>query len=1573
MKFRKTVSSIIISAILVLAAALCVVHFRVASTGMERVKTYFMNFLPQGSGTVEVRIGEVSDTLMRSLKVSGITVNVGGRETVTISRAELSLNLWQLLRIALGKDISSVTASVSGIRVSVDDSTLETLSEFAASRGESGETAEKGISSRSLAVPALDIILSDISVDADVRGIQTSFSDVYAYARFGSGLSFEEAGLNIPSLPVSYPKLLGDTPVVADDIRLYLDSSMDYSLSIQSITSEGTAKAGGISAVARISKDLITAALYLENLDFDGTRYGYPGRGEASSLYVGVNYDRTAPSVEFDFSAEKLSGTGTVGGYDVFSSVDDASAFGKYDMGDSLSLSLYAENLGSDIKGPENGMNVSLSELFADIGVNLGAKASNGQITVMDARYSGDAVAAARSAALENLVLDYSYSPQSVGLRARGKAAAETEMELLGNVSGNFDISVQGKGIKSLDSISVALDRLSAASIDGVSAELSMQKDSDISANVFVGDELSASLVLSRPENRLSLQLYLTDLVPARHGMLFEKFLSGQKFITENTALDGSLLLAVNASDVPFDFGKISESGISIDEIRSLIGSGRISLNGAVRNIRVGDSEMGGAATLEASFDSEGAQVDSLAVTAMGYRVSYNGSVDFRELVPSGTLVLQSAADGKELASVDLSHASGSMTYEYSVKSPLVSDVSLHGVIDWQDLSAILISGRLETPVLIDNGISFDAVFNPNPLKLSLRSAQADLDISYSGSMADVTGSLRNLGINAGDMPISISSALAVKINTETRDFDVVLKGLDIVARRFRFGCNLHLTPNRLQVEELALGLGSRYSHFTGTLDLSFGDFRELAAGNTSSILGTVDFISSDALTAFSGAVTQDRGYLEISMLGNEQFQTGISILGRRGHPFYFTGSLSWGDNGANALEFNGVYDDMVFRLYESKGRIGSLELNDMSLTADFAHNKIDGSVALRNEKTFMDGNTRVQSVVFDFGASTDSFLGAARNMLAGRPYHMDFTAGLSDFRLEDGFKVPDTNLSISLNDDIMELEGNMINGVIDLTRGYVDISIEEGFLFGFKAEGYIGDTLDLYLSDIHFPLTLAGQFIDMPMLSFDKGEIEGDVLLKRTSSGLSFYGMLYCHSFDMNMFFLPGEVITAKNLAIALHDHTVSISNAPLSGYSEDDGRYFNGDFSAEIVILDSGVESMEIGMNINDRTPLHFWFPMKNDQLEMEIRSDVSGFLGFALSGGKARVTTDIKVSDMLMDFRIDDELPSWLPNMLSGRRGQKLAMDLDVRLTTGQNVEFYYPEKDNSFINFTLSEDKSVHLVTEDGKMSMEGGLSLKTGQVYYFQNDFIIREGSVDLTERRYTGTTSSFPFVLNLVAEMTDYDSDGNKVEISLILKNSTPDNISPRFSSVPAMSENEIMAMLGQSVLSAGALDQSVSISSLATLAATATDALTRVGILESNKNYSITGTVRNALGLDIFSARSNIISNVIIDALPGEITGRGDVSVLARYLDGTSLYAGKYIGNDLFVKIRIMLKADGRVKLSDRVGHFLAKDLILDNEISLDLNTPLGTFSVFTQPRELSVFDILDTIGFSVTKQIQF
>jgi hypothetical protein len=49
----------------------------------------------------------------------------------------------------------------------------------------------------------------------------------------------------------------------------------------------------------------------------------------------------------------------------------------------------------------------------------------------------------------------------------------------------------------------------------------------------------------------------------------------------------------------------------------------------------------------------------------------------------------------------------------------------------------------------------------------------------------------------------------------------------------------------------------------------------------------------------------------------------------------------------------------------------------------------------------------------------------------------------------------------------------------------------------------------------------------------------------------------------------------------------------------------------------------------------------------------------------------------------------------------------------------------------------------------------------------------------------------------------------------------------------------------------------------------------------------------------------------------------------------------------------------------------FLVNDLALNLEISLDWDTPLCTYSLFTQPNELSLVQILDTIGFSVTKRI--
>lgn len=187
------------------------------------------------------------------------------------------------------------------------------------------------------------------------------------------------------------------------------------------------------------------------------------------------------------------------------------------------------------------------------------------------------------------------------------------------------------------------------------------------------------------------------------------------------------------------------------------------------------------------------------------------------------------------------------------------------------------------------------------------------------------------------------------------------------------------------------------------------------------------------------------------------------------------------------------------------------------------------------------------------------------------------------------------------------------------------------------------------------------------------------------------------------------------------------------------------------------------------------------------------------------------------------------------------------------------------------------------------------------------------------------------------------------------------------------MSENEILSLLGQTILPSSTFSQTVSVASVASLAAAATDAISRLGIIESNSNYSLTATIRDSLGLDIFSLRSNLLQNIIIDALPGDVAGKTDISLLSKYLDGTSLFAGKYLANGVFAQMSFRLKSEKNSNKNIDYGHFLSKDLILDMEFSVDWDNSFGTFTIFTKPQELSALNILDTIGFSVTKRIQF
>ena len=1572
MKFRRTASSVIASTALVLAVLMTVVFFRLSAFGIDRVRALVRSVLPSGDSGIEISADGMESTLMKRITVNGITVKAGGNQVAYIPSVDISMTIWDVIRIAIWKGAAGISVTVNDPAITVDDAAIRAITEFINSKSD----AEQGTQEQAQADASdsggslfdnvgISVSVRNLDISAQYEGISLTAAGINATAEMGTGLVFNGADINMPEVRVS-GAIPGGSEILVEDLRGSIDGNLEAKLSIAGASYQSIAWLSGLSAIATLSDDSVYVALHAQR-----------ARGDLMELDIDADFSVTGATVSADYGFSTGAMTATArfeslsGRYaDASFNIVDLAATGGYDGIREMTATAgfgTADVSYQDYRLHSEGVSFSLSHDH-ETNRNLGKA---GITTLSVAGLEDMGLSDLRA---EGLFADVSYSPSGFDLVLRSAIAGHHDDMLTGDFRADLDVSLQTSDFKRMDYVSADITGMGLSSVPGTAGlSLRLNEDRSLSASFSVGDDVSGSV--SYAAGNLESSLYITDLAPESYKVFFDTFLAATGFVVPTTSFSGNMVVNAGLTDRYSDWlGSVLEGEYrelpQTETVFDILNGGRVSLNAAVRDVRVGESLHNGALTFEATVDSAVADINTLAITAEGLRLSYVGQMDFDDLIPFGNLLLQNAEDGSELAHMVFEHEMGSKTYQYSLTSPLLEDSRFYGSVDWHDSSVISSDAWLVSPYL-DGDVELRATLQLNPLHLSMTGNRLDLEADFDGSNVTATGQIKELAVNIPDSrKVTVDSLLDAYVAVDEMGYGVSFRNLAVkVSDTLDASLDLELTDHSILMENIVIDTAGIHQLFDGKIDFTFPGIGSVIGLDTSGVEGVIDLKSTDGFLSLQASAKNNQFYMDLGI--EEQEQDGIrarlSLLGRREGSVYGTVTFGWGSGDRNRVVLNAMYNDRKFSIYDSYGTIGTLAIDDIKLDADLTDMTVDASLELVNSIPTKTGSYSIQKGKVALSAKGESISDNLAQIFAGEDYRFDFTLQIRDVELEDGYEIADLTLDSALENGVLSLSGNMVYGSINLDSGYLDISIDKELLFGFNARGYVGKELDLMFTDVIFPLPILNQFINDTTFGFADGTVEGDVLVKGPLSNPSLYGMAYCRSYEMTLFYLPDQLLSVKNVAVSLHDHELKIARSPLSGYSDSDGRYFYGDVAVEMILQGLEVETFDVDVNIDPSTPIFFWLPLHLDEnFDMEFKGDVTGKVIMSMGAGRSKLTTDIRASDMLIDFRFDEEMPDWFYET-----GEP--MDMDITLTTGKDVEAYYPEKENPFINFTLAEDKTMRLISDNGAIRTDGGLSLKTGQVFYFNNDFIIREGSVDLTEKKLSANNSDVPIVLDLIAEITDYDSDGRKVVIQMILQNSTIDNLNPRFTSTPMMTENEILAMLGQTVMASGALDQNLSLSSLATLAATATETLTRVGMLESNNNYSISGTIRNALGLDIFSVRSSILSNIIVDALPGELAGRGDISLLARYLDGTSVFAGRYIGLDWFIKIRLMLKADNRVKLRNNVGNFLSRDLILDTEISLDWDTKLGTWSVFTNPRELSVFDILDTIGFSVTKQIQF
>jgi len=208
-----------------------------------------------------------------------------------------------------------------------------------------------------------------------------------------------------------------------------------------------------------------------------------------------------------------------------------------------------------------------------------------------------------------------------------------------------------------------------------------------------------------------------------------------------------------------------------------------------------------------------------------------------------------------------------------------------------------------------------------------------------------------------------------------------------------------------------------------------------------------------------------------------------------------------------------------------------------------------------------------------------------------------------------------------------------------------------------------------------------------------------------------------------------------------------------------------------------------------------------------------------------------------------------------------------------------------------------------------LALVGQIDIRTGEINYFNKTFYLQEGYIDFNESQV-----KFNPWLNVRADVVSKDEMGDDVTISLLFDDLLFNEFEPEFLSFPSKTENEILALLGQSFIPSNDPDN-VSVASL--LVATG-------GMIgKSTIMQPFEEAIKSSLKFDFVSFNTNIIENAILDRFQDQdfYHENRQAMNIAKYLENTSLFVGEYIGDYLFLEGSLVLDYDEFHSVSSPMG----------------------------------------------------
>ena len=511
-----------------------------------------------------------------------------------------------------------------------------------------------------------------------------------------------------------------------------------------------------------------------------------------------------------------------------------------------------------------------------------------------------------------------------------------------------------------------------------------------------------------------------------------------------------------------------------------------------------------------------------------------------------------------------------------------------------------------------------------------------------------------------------------------------------------------------------------------------------------------------------------------------------------------------------------------------------------------------------------------------------------------------------------------DTSLSGTLFDqeqpvslDIVRLPGYIavtsdddlgISGTVT-EEGNINFKLEKRMpIHGDFHGSIVNQTLDIKAMDIYSDLSRFQHLLYFPQVALYGGILTGNASISGILADPDFNGAFNIENLDLNCPNYVPEHIVGAVVPVTMRENELKIDGVP-----------FKVGYGSVVMDLSLTLDRWKLGLlTLDIKTPRNVLIPAQINAPPMWIDG---------MSTCDLNIAVTLNSCDIVGKFfteNVDIEILTNLAESAALLKKEGFAVTLDIDVTTGQHVEIAFNPllrgliEPNTNLKFLFDSTTKDFIVKSD--------IKLRGGEITYLNRNFYLREGQVVLDERG-----SSFDPRITVRAEIRERDEDGEPVRITLAAEKQKLSEFNPSYTSSPARSELEIMAMLGQAA--AGDIQDGWDV------LLTGVDYGFQVFVLRKLEN-----ALRDLLNFDIFSLRTMGLQNSLRQWL--DASAESKPLTISNFLDNTTVYIGKYFGSSIYADALFHFAYD-ETKIASGES---VSGLMFQPEIGLEMDSPFAT-----------------------------